>query len=272
MGSSYDRTDTPLLRIFGVALFATIIFAYVNPGLVVAQRNDRERTLHKAPGRLIFEGHNTTPIGPRKLLNYKLEELDLPEPREIIANGRKLLVTTVWRLTIRGAQHQPGGAIWIDDVLFVSPWEPDGSSIATLIYNPSVLRDGATISVAADGQIYDLPEPLRLPASFKTTTDNEVESGNQISLRTLLRVNGTAHQRSVLIYVITPLLPTMNSSYSLQIGRKFFSPLIGSDNQYRVEMSMQEFAELKDGARVSINVGPLVFAYLGRLDKKMLDR
>jgi hypothetical protein len=201
-----------------------------------------------------------------------LEELDLPEPRQILVNGRKRLVTTVLRLTIRGEGQQPNSAIWIDDVLFPSPWEPDGSSIATLIYNTSVLRDGATISVAADGQIYDLPEPLRLPASFKTTTDDEVESGNRIALRTLLRINGTERQRSVVIQVFTPPLPIINSSYSLQVGRKFFAPLVGTQNEYRAEMSLKDFLELKDGARVSINVGSLVVAYIGRLDKRMLDR
>jgi hypothetical protein len=251
-------------------LLATVIFACSNVSAITLQ-DDSESGLRKARGRLISEGHNTTPVGRRKLLSYKLEELDLPQPKEIIANGKKRLVTTVLRLTIRGNGHQPNSAIWIDDVLFSSPWEVDGSSIATLIYDLSLLRDGATISVAADGQIYDLPEPLRLPASFKTS-DDDVGSGDRITLRTLLRVNGNDRQRSVVVHLFTKPLPVINSSYSLQIGRKFFSPLLGTHNEYRVEMSMQDFAELKDGARVSINVGSLVVAYIGRLDKRMLDR
>ena len=260
------------MRIFASVLFATIIFACLNPANVLGQREEGERGLRKAPGRLISEGRNTTPVGPRKLLSYKLEEIDLPQPKEIMANGRKRLVTTALRLSIKGEQHQPSSVIWIDDVLFPSPWEPDGSSIATLIYNPSLLRDGATISVGSGDQIYDLPEPLKLPARFKTN-DEEVQTGNGIVLRTLLRVDGTRYERSIVIHVIVSQpLPVVNSTYSLQIGRKFFSRLIGSNKQYRVEMSPQEFAELKDGARVSINMGPLVVAYLGRLDKKMLDR
>lgn len=259
-------------RIFSV-LLVTIIVVFSNFGNTSAQQNDRERDLHKARGRLISEGHNTTPAGPRKLLTYKLEELDLAQPTEIVVNGRKRQVTTVLRLTIKGEQHQPNSVIWIDDVLFPSPWEPDGSSLATLIYNPSVLRDGASISVGSGDQIYDLPEPLKLPASFETK-DEEVTSGSRImGLRTLLRVNGTQAQRSVLITVTTANpLPIANSTYSLQIGRKFFSPLIGSDGVFRVEVSMKDFTEIKDGARVSINVGPMVVTYLGRLDKRMLDR
>jgi hypothetical protein len=37
-------------------------------------------------------------------------------------------------------------------------------------------------------------------------------------------------------------------------------------------MSLQDFAELKDSARISIGVGPMSLVYLGRLDKLMLDK
>src|SRR5215510_15427800 len=82
-------------------LLATIIFA-CSSVRAIALQDDSERGLHKARGRLISEGNNKIPVGSRKLLSYKLEELDLPEPRQIIVNGRKRLVTTVLRLTIRG--------------------------------------------------------------------------------------------------------------------------------------------------------------------------
>jgi hypothetical protein len=237
----------------------------------MAQRQGGEIDLQKAGGRLISEGRNTTPVGPRKLLSYKLEEIDLPQPKQITANGRKRSVTTVLRLSINAEQHQPNSVIWIDDVLFPSPWEPDGSSVATLIYDPSLLRDGATISVGSGDQLYDLPEPLKFPARF--TTNEGVENGNRIALRTLLRVNGTKYTRSIMIHAfIGQPLPAINNRYSFQIGRKFFSRLIGNDKQYSIEMSLEEFNELKDGARVNITVGPVVIAYLGRLDKKMLDK
>jgi hypothetical protein len=259
------------IRIFAAVLFATIIFACFKPGDVMAQREGSEVDLRKAGGKLVSEGQNKTPVGPRKLLSYKLEEVDLPKPKEITANGRKRSVTTVLRLSINAEQHQPNSVIWIDDVLFPSPWEPDGSSIATLIYDPSLLRDGATISVGSGDLVYDLPEPLKLPARF--TTNDEVENGNRIALRTLLRVNGNKYVRSIMVHAfINQPLPAINNRYSLQIGRKFFSRLIGNDKQYSVEMSTEEFNELKPGARVNITVGPIVIAYLGRLDKKMLDR
>ena len=260
------------MRIFAAVLFATIIFTCLNSGSAMAQREDAERDLRKAPGRLISEGRNTTPVGPRKLLSYKLEEVDLPQPKQIITNGRKRSVTTALRLSINAEQHQPGGVIWIDDVLFPSPWEPDGYSIATFIYNPSLLRDGATISVGSGDEVYDLPEPLKLPASFKTK-DEDVGNGNRIVLRTLLKVNGTKYDRTFVVHgFIGQPLPIINNRYSLQIGRRFFSRLLGSDKQYSVEMTEQEFKELKDGARVNITLGPMVIAYLGRLDKKMLDK
>jgi hypothetical protein len=258
--------------IFSGALLAIIILACSSSSNRIVAQNFTDRSVRTAPGRLISEGHNTTPVGPTKLLTYKLEELDLPQPREMVFRGRKHLVTTVLRLTIRGERHQPSSMIWIDDVLFPSPWEPDATSTATLIYDVSRLRDGAQISVAASGEIYDLPEPLKLPPDFKTT-EEEVSAGSRIvALQSILKVNGNDRRWFVSIVVTTPPLPVMNSSYSLQIGRKFFPWLIGGDGQWRVEMTAKEFSELKDGARVSVNVGPMVVAYLGRLNKLMLNR
>jgi len=233
---------------------------------------DDLNVLRKAEGRLISEGHNTTPVGPTKLLTYKLEELDLPQPREMVFRGRKHVVTTVLRLTIRGEQHQPSSMIWIDDLLFPSPWEPDATSTATFIYDVSRLRDGAQISVAASGEIQDLPEPLKLPADFKTTED-EIEDGDRIiAIQSILKINGSERRWFVSIILTTRPLPVVNSSYSLQIGRRFFPWLIGGGGQWRVEMTAKEFSELKDGARISVRVGPIEFAYLGRLNKSMLNR
>lgn len=253
------------------ALLAIVILACSSSGNRIAAQNF-SNDLRRAPGRLISEGHNRTPVGPTKLLTYKLEELDLPQRKEMVFRGKKHLVTKVLRLTIRGEQHQPSSMIWIDDALFPSPWEPDATSTATLIYDMSRLRDGAQISVASSGEIYDLPEPLKLPADFKTS-EEEVNPGSRIvALQSVLKVNGNERRWFVSIVVTTPPLPVMNSNYSLQIGRKFFWRLIGGEGQWRVEMTAKEFSELKDGARVSITVGPAVFAYLGRLNKAMLDR
>ena len=125
-----------------IFVLAVIILACSSSGNRIAAQNVWN-DLRRAPGRLISEGHNTTPVGPTKLLTYKLEELDLPQPREMVFRGRKHLVTTVLRLTIRGQQHQPSSMIWIDDVLYPSPWELDATSTATFIYDVSRLRDGA---------------------------------------------------------------------------------------------------------------------------------
>src|SRR5215510_1589937 len=100
-----------------IFVLAIIILACSSLGNSIAAQ-DFWRDLRRAPGRLISEGHNTTPVGPTKLLTYKLEEIDLPQPREMGFFGGKHLVTKVLKLTVRGEQHQPNSMIWIDDVLF----------------------------------------------------------------------------------------------------------------------------------------------------------
>lgn len=257
--------------ILATAVLAGITCCYSN---VFAFQQDKEDAVRRAQGRLISEGQNKTAVGPRKLLTYKLEELDLPQPKEIRLRGKKHQVTTVLRLTIKGEIHQPDSVIWIDDVLFPNPWEAGPTSIATLIYDSSLLRDGAQISVGSGAQLYDLPERLKLPSSFKSDPDEEIEDGNRIvAVRWIPRITAAGRERLVSIEITTARpLPVANSAYSLQIGRRFFSNLNGADRQWRLELSAQEFSQLKDGARVAVTVGPFSIAYLGRLEKKMLDR
>jgi hypothetical protein len=255
-------------------LVATLIVTYPSQRSTVASQKDREIDLRTAPGRLISEGRNTKPVGPNKLLTYKLEELDLPRPRQIISNGQKRQVTTVLRLTIT-AQVFQGGAnvIWIDDTVFPSPWEAV-RGLGTLIYDTSLLKDGATISAGPIQEPYDLPERLRLPRSFNLPSlpETSQERGRITSMRSIQKTIDGKSQPYISIEITTLPLPVMNSRYSLQIGRRFFWNLYGGESHWRLELSARDFKELKEGSRVAVTHGPVRVVDVGRLNKKMLDR
>jgi hypothetical protein len=239
-----------------------------------AQRSQlRERRL--APGRLIAEGHNTKPVGRLKLLTYKLEEVDLLQPAELETRGAKEQISTAFRLTVTSEAVQGSRVIWIDDVLLPEVWEAGLKSVATLIYDRSIIRDGAVISVGIGSELHDLPERLRLPQSFMANQEPEkIEEGNKIvSIRSALKIARSARERVVMIEMRTARpLPVINSSYLVQIGRRFFGRVGGHGTNWVLELTVKEFAELKEGERMAIGIGVLNVAYLGRLDKGLIDR
>ena len=232
------------------------------------------KNLRRAPGKLIAEGHNTVRVGPDELLTYRLEEVELPQPMDLEIHGLKERLNTVMRLTITSAKAVDGNRIWINDVVLPAVWEVDVNSLATLIYDRSILTDGAVISVGRGSSTYDLPERLKLPDNFKARLKPEkIEDGNGIvGIRSVLRIYGSERQRFVAIEMKTAKpLPITNIGYSVQIGRRFFDAG-GGHTSWSVQLTERQFAELKDGDRVAIGVGAFNIAYLGRLDKRMIDR
>src|SRR6267378_2688868 len=71
------------------------------------QSRDQEKPtkdLRVAPGKLLSQSTNDTPVGTRKLLKYTLEEVTLSEQKEVEIRGRKETIGTVFRLTITGGE------------------------------------------------------------------------------------------------------------------------------------------------------------------------
>ena len=264
-------------------LVVVFLFSTSSPNLAFAQSDANAPTIPQKPlssdprvipGRVIAEGHNTAPAGATKLPTYKLEEVELAQPVEITVRGARERLTTVLRLAVTPGESQLGYRIWIDDVLLPSVWGVGAKSLATFIYDRSILRDGAIISVGTERNIYDLPERLKLPDSFRATLKPEaIEEGNGIvSISSFFRVAGSERQRFIGIAMKTAKpLPTMNMGYSVQIGRRFFDAG-GRGINWSVQLTEQQFAELKDGDRVAMDVGVFNIAYLGRLDKSIIDR
>ena len=207
------------------------------------------RSLQSASGKLLIES-----------AAYTLSEITLDEPRALkMGDGRKT-ITTAYRLMF--ATKTPADSVkkidllWIDDGTI--PVFHSGPQTGALIYDTSVLRDGAAISLSnSDGsEIYTLPERLKLPESLKTRiTPAKAEEGNVVvSIKDVARVIGTTRLPLVQIALHTnrPFPPTENA-LQLQIGKRFFLQELTGDFTGRMltlTLTKEMFEELADGADI----------------------
>jgi hypothetical protein len=108
--------------------------------------------LIKMRGKLISQGRNTQPVGPLKLINYRLEELTLPQNVTVEINGKAAEVNKAWRLTVTGgpfAVRALPPVIWVDDVpLGVGVENERLTEISVITFNRSSLREGGAISIS----------------------------------------------------------------------------------------------------------------------------
>ena len=238
------------------------------------------RDLRTLSGELVVESRTKISIGPLKILTYKLEEVTLPQPVEVDVRGAKKRFQSVLRLTIMSASNLDAHLIWIDDASLPGVWGVGGTGVAALIYDRSILRNGAVISLSQGGHVYELPEQLRLPESVQATIKPEtLEDGNTYTLRSALRIMGSVRQPLVEIELRTSrAFPILNAAYGVQIGKRFF-PAGASGHTAEISLTVKEFAQLRDGERIAIstswvNYGALGTGawYFGRLDKSRLDR
>jgi hypothetical protein len=272
-------------------VFLALVFSVLHVFAQQERPPDKEKPMNDlriAPGKRMAEGSNKIPVGPHKLLTYKLEEVPLSEPRELEIRGKKERIESVFRLTITGGESlATAGMIWIDDAALPGVWSHGPQKIGALIADRSILREGAEISISnRDGtQLYSLPERLTLPASLKATISPPVEEGNTIvGIHSALRIVGSSRQPIIQIEMRTERpFPVRNAALQLQIGKQFFLNELGGDpsgHGLTVSLTPKAFAELKDGAEVIAFYNSPdrsgAFAkeiwYFGRLNKSMLDR
>jgi len=237
--------------------------------------------LRSAPGKLMTEGR------PSKSINYRLEEVAFDEAREIERNGKKETVERVYRLAVRGGDLSNVGLVWIDDAAQACFWSNDRQSLVTLIYDASILRDGAEIAVSrADGsQLQWLEERLKLPPAFKARDGRPGDEGNSIvRIKSAVRSIGASRQPLVQLELRTTRpFPVRESPLQLQVGKRFFLNELTGDYTGRtltLTVTPEMFAELRDGADVvaffdrpdrSGAPGQDIW-YFGRLSKSVLER
>jgi hypothetical protein len=270
--------------------------------------------LRTADGRLLSQGQGSWAVSGGSV-RYKLKELSLPGPREIEGHGRRKKIEHAYRLTLSGAESrstQPVGTvqvpplskfglIWLDDVVLPA-FSLDAQEVSTLIYDRSILREGAQISVSdSDGSDrHVLVEGLKYessnhsPTSVVETRDAsgaqaagttvetfEGDEGNVVvSIKRALRLIGATRIPLVQIELITNRsFPPRETALQLQVGKRFFlKELTGEPTGRTLTLTITEemFTELKQGADIvaffdrpdrSGFAGGDVW-YFGRLDKR----
>ncbi|MGI8898476.1 MAG: hypothetical protein ACR2IB_08795 [Pyrinomonadaceae bacterium] len=246
--------------------------------------------LRTAEGRLLSQGQASLASGSAASIRYKLEEVALPEPRVMETHGRRENVRVAYRLTLAvelrssqkvGTVRLPSlskvGLIWLDDAALPA-FSTNSQEISTLIYDLSVLRDGAEIAVSsADGsQMYSLAERLkyeskvqRLTSEVKTDSESKVqatstsnvqprkegEEGNQVvGIRSAVRVIGATRMPLVQIELRTSRpFPPRHTALQLQVGKRFFLNELTGDHTGRtltLTLTQEMFAELNQGGEI----------------------
>lgn len=107
--------------------------------------------LLRQPGVLLAQGNNTIPVGPFKLRTYRIDEVTPASPLHGEIDGQSVSIEKAWRITILGGPFRVRDAapmIFIDDKLVGVALEgPDLKSMSVLVFDGSLIRTGASISV-----------------------------------------------------------------------------------------------------------------------------
>jgi hypothetical protein len=267
-------------------LLVIIMALLFNVDFIAAQSPQQEAIKtdpHLAPGRMVAQGRNVTPVGNERLLTYRLEEVDLQNPLDLEFRGTRHHLEKVLRLTITSESIGGGHTIWIDDAALPQVFGLGKHAIGVFTYDRSILRDGAEISVFDGKCTVTLPERLRLPQEFDANVEGNDEKGNRIiGITTGVRVIGSQLQPVIQIEMKTSrAFQVRNAALQLQIGRKFFMYELGGESTghtLTLSLSPELFAQLKDGSDVvafynipdRTGAGGRDVWYFGRLNKNML--
>ena len=121
----------------------------------------------KLPGRVLAQGHNSTPVGRHQVTTYLVEEVTLPRSVEVEIRGKKKRVTRAYRITIYGGPFHLRGLGYVIAIggkaLGFGMEHRMLDAITVVTYDRSVLREGATLSVSET----ELPEKLKLDGGKK---------------------------------------------------------------------------------------------------------
>ena len=120
--------------------------------------------LMKMSGKVIAKGSNIDPVGQFGLKTYRVEELTLNPPVAVI-DGQTINAAKAWRITVSGAQipiRSLAATITLDGVDLRPAMEKDDlSEITSITFDPSLVHNGAPISVSYGGD-----DPTRLPETL----------------------------------------------------------------------------------------------------------
>jgi hypothetical protein len=249
------------------------------------QRNAIKSDPHIAPGRVVTQGQNISPQGKEGLLSYRLEEVDLQDPVDVRFGGKMHHLNSVLRLTVTGESSEGAHTIWIDDAALPRVFGLGRNGIGVFIYDRSIVRNGAEISISDGKQVVTLPERLRVPDQFAAGFEKNEEANQIIAIHSGVKgVGSLPPQRIIQITMQTErAFPVRNAALELQIGKQFFMYGLETDTTghfLTLTLPANTFAQLKDGSDVlafyntpdrSGGGGADVW-YFGSLKKNLLDR
>jgi hypothetical protein len=125
--------------------------------------------LHLLPGTVVAQGQNDQPAGIYGLTTYRVEEMTLPAPVRATVGGQTVAVDQAWRIVVVGGPFPVRAlppVLWIDDVsLGAGAESPELTEISAVTFDPTLLRDGATLSLSYGmdaAQRMEVPEKLAI--------------------------------------------------------------------------------------------------------------
>jgi hypothetical protein len=239
--------------------------------------------LRTADGRVLAQGGGSWVSECETAVRYRLKEVRLPEPRMIHVQGHTTTIEVAYRFTLTdgpGERDMPKSAtlsrfalVWLGDAALPA-FSNATSEISTLIFDPSVLRNGAEIAVSnMDGsEMLILDGRLRLTdlqntaSSLRIKSDSEArpssiqtregrENGNEVvRIKSAVRLVGATRIPLVQVELKTSRpFPARESALKLQIGKRFFMNELTGDHTGRtltLTLSEEMFSELNQGDEI----------------------
>jgi len=253
--------------------------------------------LLKIPGKLLSKGTNSVPVGELKVKTYRLEEISLTGVMDEKAQANMERNNRAFRLTIIGESFQSGRfIIWIGDAPLTDIIYGQ-KEITTIIYDPSVLEDGASISVTKHGITVKLepgvnvslpkheeknwddtpstiPDLLQVPVELQARQANIPSKYFIKEIRSVPKAPWLRGKDGVEIEIYSEEpFPARNEVLFLKIGDLELHGG-GYKDQYTqfFRLSAEQFAQLKDNETVRLKYGlaPSPGIKIGRLNKNML--
>lgn len=236
--------------------------------------------LRNTSGRLLVEARSSDSI------SYQLEEIELNTPREMDIGGKTERVDRAFRLTLKGGDVSSAALIWINDAPLPAVWSYERRNVSAVIFDTSVLKEGAEISISnpEGGQLRSLPERLRLPANLKVATVTSETENSVVAIRRGTRLIGTNRYPLMQIELKSSRpFPVRESPLQLQVGKRFFLDELSGDRAGKnltLTLTPEIFAELKDGAEIVAffnrpdrsGASDQDLRRFGRLNKSMLEK
>ena len=125
----------------------------------------------RAKGKVIAEGRNTKASEQVPVERYTVEELKLDEPIEAEIGGKKTEVYQAYRITVVGGPFQIRAMallLAIDDkITLVGVESRNADRVIFILYDRSLLREGATFTVGYGVGNIELTDKLRLGEKLK---------------------------------------------------------------------------------------------------------